>query len=251
MTVSIVAPGILATGGSGSVSDFTDQTELNGKIINDLEVLRANGFGRGSTFWNVVQPTSDTLLTSNTGITNQYVGVNSSIASINVTLPLGADMRIGSNFFIKDENGFATQYPIIILPNGNNIDGFSSTRYIYTNDGYIWLQYTDTNTFVVQSRSFNVREISATTTLNSSDDRVILNSSGGIFTVTLPDVTSKEFSFKDYELKDNGSATTNNVTLASTSGQTVDGSVPSTYDFTTNYDLLKVQGDGSNWLKWS
>jgi hypothetical protein len=82
-------------------------------------------------------------------------------------------------------------------------------------------------------------------TLTSNDYTVLCDTSGGAFTITLPTAVTDAGII--YVIKDNGSAGSNTITIASTSSQTIDGSVPSTYNITSNYGSLKVQSDGSNW----
>jgi len=79
-------------------------------------------------------------------------------------------------------------------------------------------------------------------TLTSTDYGIICNTNS--FTLTLP--TAASIAGREYFIKQIGSGTT--ITIATTSSQTIDGAVPSTYNLTTQYSRLCVFSDGSNWL---
>jgi len=79
-------------------------------------------------------------------------------------------------------------------------------------------------------------------TLAATDYGVICNTNS--FTITLP--TAVSIAGREYFIKNIGSGTT--ITIATTSSQTIDGAVPSTYNLTTQYSRLCVFSDGSNWL---
>ena len=64
---------------------------------------------------------------------------------------------------------------------------------------------------------------------------------GGLVTITLPDATT--MAGRIYYIK---STTTSTVTIATTGGQTIDGSAASR-TITTRYKGLEVVSDGANW----
>lgn len=89
----------------------------------------------------------------------------------------------------------------------------------------------------VQTSQTTTYSISAT-----ADNVVFLNANGGAFTATLP--TAASVTGKVYYLKKTD-ATTNAVTIATTSSQTIDGVVGTSLN--TQNETLKIVSDGSNW----
>lgn len=80
-------------------------------------------------------------------------------------------------------------------------------------------------------------------TLQVSDDVVFADSTGGIFTLTLPDATT--MSGKEYQIKKT-SNDSNIITLATTSSQTIDGSL--TQSLAIQYDSVSLISNGANWF---
>lgn len=69
----------------------------------------------------------------------------------------------------------------------------------------------------------------------------LINATSGTFTVTLP--TAVGCDGKHYIIKNSGSG---NITVATTSSQTIDGST--TYSLATQYKYVHVVSDGTNWI---
>ncbi|MGH3205923.1 MAG: hypothetical protein ACRDP5_28310 [Streptosporangiaceae bacterium] len=88
---------------------------------------------------------------------------------------------------------------------------------------------------------------SASYGISSSQDYIVgVDTSGGAYTMTLPDVT---YSGQTYIIKDEtGHAATNHITVATSSGQTIDGAASAT--ISTNYGVLRVYSNGGNWSVW-
>ena len=83
------------------------------------------------------------------------------------------------------------------------------------------------------------RAITGTGTVLAGDYTV--NATSGTFTLTLLTAVGRQG--KIYNLKNSGTGV---ITLATTSGQTIDGQASG--DLTLNqYDNLQVQSDGANW----
>lgn len=83
---------------------------------------------------------------------------------------------------------------------------------------------------------------STTYAILATDNLVLLSSSGGAFTATLPtaaSMTGKVISIKKTD------STFNIITIATTSSQTIDGVTTTTLN--TQNELLTVTSDGSNW----
>ena len=77
----------------------------------------------------------------------------------------------------------------------------------------------------------------------STDDVLLVDGSGGAFTVTLPSAVSN--SGKVYEIKRTDETPANTVTVGTTSSQTIDGSTTTTLN--TQYEVIKVVSNGTNW----
>jgi hypothetical protein len=98
--------------------------------------------------FTIFRPTSDETLDRNAGV-NQYVGVNSSVSGITITLPLNANLTAGDTFYIVDETGNANTYNITIATNSNNVNGSASNISITKNYGYIWILFVTASTFII------------------------------------------------------------------------------------------------------
>ena len=79
-------------------------------------------------------------------------------------------------------------------------------------------------------------------TVAADDSTITADASGGAFQVTLP--TAASIAGRQYTIKRTGAA--NNVTVGTTSAQTIDGA--STKTLGTQFATITVQSDGSNWV---
>lgn len=76
------------------------------------------------------------------------------------------------------------------------------------------------------------------------DHKVLVDVSGGVSAITLPTavgIIGKEFIVKDWK----GNAASNNITIGTTGGQTIDGA--SSKVISSNYGSVKFVSDGANW----
>jgi hypothetical protein len=80
-------------------------------------------------------------------------------------------------------------------------------------------------------------------TLTATDEVVYADATSAAFTVTLPTAVSK--AGQTYTIK-RANAGVNNVTVGTTSSQTIDGST--TYVLSAQYKYVTVVSNGSNWL---
>ena len=78
-------------------------------------------------------------------------------------------------------------------------------------------------------------------TITATDSVILANATSGAVTITLP--TAASISGRQYTVKKIDAV--NNVTLATTSSQTIDGST--TQVITSQYDSITVVSDGTNW----
>jgi hypothetical protein len=81
-------------------------------------------------------------------------------------------------------------------------------------------------------------------TATNQDHNILVDATSGVVTITLPTAVTlagQEFLIKDWK----GQAATHNITIATTSAQTIDGA--STKVISANYGSVRVVSDGSNW----
>ncbi|TWT61706.1 hypothetical protein [Rubinisphaera italica] len=84
---------------------------------------------------------------------------------------------------------------------------------------------------------------SSTYTIQAGDEVILCDASGGAFTITLP--SAVDLFGRQYTIKRTNSGV-NDVTLGTTSSQTIDGQT--TQVLGSQYDKLTVVSDGSNWM---
>jgi hypothetical protein len=81
-------------------------------------------------------------------------------------------------------------------------------------------------------------------TVALTDQIILVDSTSGVLTVTLPSavgITGQQFSVKDWK----GQSATNNITIATTSSQTIDG--VTTKILNVAYVSYALVSDGANW----
>jgi hypothetical protein len=99
--------------------------------------------------------------------------------------------------------------------------------------GSITLVSTRTSAYTIGSNS----------TVTTGGETVLVNANGGAVTITLPDATaSTVYNMHNIKKID---VSVNNVTLATTLSQTIDGG--STATINVQYSSISVVSDGSNW----
>lgn len=87
----------------------------------------------------------------------------------------------------------------------------------------------------------NVVSKVTTYAITMADDVILC--SGSVFTVTLP--TAVGIAGKQFKVKKTDASSTNIITVATTSAQTIDGATTSTLN--TRYDAMTLVSDGANW----
>lgn len=96
---------------------------------------------------------------------------------------------------------------------------------------------------VISSPNRVVVSIAANYVLGPTDSVILADSSGGIITITLPNVHS---SGRYVDVKDrNGTASTNVIVIQPSGGDTVDGAA--SFSLTSPYQAVQVISDGTNW----
>jgi hypothetical protein len=101
-----------------------------------------------------------------------------------------------------------------------------------------------TNINTTGSLTVGARSTASSVTLAITDQTILVDSTSAIRTITLP--TAVSISGRIYIVKDwKGQASTHNITIATTSAQTIDGAA--TVVMSTNFQTVRVISDGSNW----
>lgn len=78
----------------------------------------------------------------------------------------------------------------------------------------------------------------------NTDHNILVDATSGVAQITLPTAVTlagQEFLIKDWK----GQSATHNITIATTSAQTIDGA--STKVISSNYGSVRVVSDGANW----
>lgn len=119
----------------------------------------------------------------------------------------------------------------------NFLDGVTSNIQTQIDD----LQ-TDVNTKAVIADVFSVNSTSGTASL-TANETYIVNTSGGIATLTLPAAATDVF----VRVKDNGNANTNNITVQTPGAETIDGQATDIID--SDFGAVNYVSDGTNWYK--
>jgi hypothetical protein len=189
---------------------------------------------------------------------NPYLAVSATASAVSYltitnaasggTITLAATASAGTpNFVLKGSGTFA------LRPTSNgtnairlqNADGTSNILVADTSNARIAIGGT-TPTSVLDVRGAIGLPLSSKTgayTATATDSTLLGDTTGGAFSITLPSAAS--ITGRVYTIK-RTSAGSNNLTVATTSSQTIDGST--TYVLGSQYKYVTVQSDGSNWV---
>lgn len=125
----------------GSVSGVLTISPVNAVTTHTLVMPAAQGAantalqndGSGNLSWVKQQPLAKveratTAVNYNIATTDDYVGCNTQVASLNLYLPAANTVPSGKKYIIKDEGGNTTTNPISLIPDGlDEIDGDNAT----------------------------------------------------------------------------------------------------------------------------
>jgi len=166
------------------------------------------------------------------------INVNNTSGTNGVCMAWGKTSTTGQLWqFGGTASGIQTTYALDGASNRIAQFGTSGTRF-FRND------VVAAATSVLQSSgSFAAGYVAKTANYTLTIDDRLVNCTANSFTITLP--TAVGITGREYIIKNTGSATT--ITIASTSSQTIDGLIPSTYNVTT-LTPLRVMSDGANWI---
>lgn len=91
----------------------------------------------------------------------------------------------------------------------------------------------------------NTQSISSTTTANSRADVILVNSSTGPITLTIPEISTLSSS-KKYVVKDTANSKINNITIQPSGSDTIDSETSLVINSTKGFCVLQVTGS-TNW----
>ena len=129
--------------------------------------------------------------------------------------------------------------------NGCAIYG-SSTEMIRVRSSGVGILTTSANSSLQVAGSFSLALTTKTAnyTATATDSLILVDSTSGAVTITLPtavNITGRHYTIKDWK----GQSATNNITIATTSSQTIDGET--TVVLAITYGSITVVSDGANW----
>ena len=166
----------------------------------------------------------------------------------------------GTGITVTNGNGVSGNPTLTLANDLAALEGLASTGFAVRTGTDTWTQRTITAgtgitvtngngvsgnpTIAITATSLNASITSISTNTTISNDVTLVDTTSTTITVTLP--TAVGISGKQYTIKDKvGNAGIRNITVATTSSQTIDGST--TQRINTGYESLTVISDGSNW----
>lgn len=198
------------------------------QVVNNVRIGRAGTTG----VFNDIHFSSFEFLIA-AGKTNVQIGPgvsNMSFASGVMTGSgagsIGIDAQSGSNIAIGGGVTFANMETPIK-------DNVAATRFKIDHDGIIYSNVTNDPLLVIKTANY---------TIDRTNRTILADATSGNFTVTLP--TAANARGQQYIIK-RISTNANNVTIATTSSQTIDAST--TYVITNPRETVTVVSDGTNW----
>jgi hypothetical protein len=99
------------------------------------------------------------------------------------------------------------------------------------------------NTITTTGHRSAIRNITGNTSIADTDEYIFASATGGAVTVTLPSASGRDGQTYTIKKTDNSS---NNVTVATSSSQFIDGANP--YSLTTQWMYVIIVANGGNWM---
>lgn len=135
-----------------SIISDTNTKQAVTNLKSNVELLRAYGIGTAATPFEVERPTASVnpLTRADSGKI-KYVGVNSSVSALTMTLPADLDSKNGDSFYIVDETGNASTYNVVIDLTTNSLtaNGSGSNITITKNYGYLWIMKFTASSYII------------------------------------------------------------------------------------------------------
>ena len=238
--------GILSGTSSLLYTDTTKSLALSGSINSSVTSSIVNGNSGTAA-------TSILVMSQGTSVNRLYTYLfgtprNYSNTNYNNALLIGIDGITGKNIgatkmlFYMTSSAMTNSQFSWAADNANTYnagvhDLMRLTGFTSTTGGHLWVRGSVTSNGIRQS----IVSKTSNYTLTSTDYTV--NCTTGSFTITLPSAVTVYGQI--YYIKNTGAGT---ITIATTSSQTIDGNIPSTYNL-VGVGVLQVQSDGSNWIK--
>jgi len=207
---------------------------FNSYFFSEIVLLNGTRFYKGNSNPNVGVNMLSGILTGSA----TYGKVLIDVGQTGIQLTRGAYIQNSSNF-VFGPNVTTKISSFFGLVNGGKLQA-------YDNFGVNIPNYNHENIHsrcqINGSFATKVDVVSANTTLGVNHHVVLVNASNGARTITLPNATT--CAGRQYVIKKIDSST-NAVTIAPQSGQTIDGQA--NISITAQYDYRKVVSDGANW----
>ncbi len=169
-------------------------------------------------------------------------------------LDIGVSSAGGSTVSARLNRGTTAQFASMVWDTGGTDEWSIQLRNDSTNDLHIRDNVNGRNHInllqssgITQLASGFAKALTTKTgnyTATNQDHNILVDATSAAVQITLPTAVTlagQEFMIKDWR----GQAATHNITIATTSSQTIDGA--STKVISTNYGSVRVVSDGSNW----
>jgi hypothetical protein len=184
------------------------------------------------------------LYVNQVNASSRYTGIVVNICESNVSTCDNRilDLQVDNNTVFRiDNSGNTTTHGDLIL-SGTTTGVTDSDQILTLNPTTSVVEYRYAETLGEDNNIYNVTGVTGNTTLTGSEYVVLVDSSGGTVTVTLPASPTTNSALK---IKDKGNALTNNITVDG-NGNDIDGS--STALINTDYGAFELLFDGTEWF---
>ena len=161
---------------------------------------------------------------------------NIGVANTGATIIGGDTIKLTGSTYVNTT--VVGNLAIINIP----LSGSTSDEILVRNPSTGKLEYRDASSLGEDNNIYSVTGVTGNVTLSSDFYVILVDSSGGALTVTLP---SSPTTNQAYKIKDKGNALTNNITIDG-NGNNLDGS--STALINTDYGALELLFDDSEWF---
>ena len=184
---------------------------------------------------------------------NPYMGIAGNTSPA-VALDVGIASASGSTQSVRVNRGTTAQFSSVVWDTAGTDEWSIQTRNDATNDlhfrdsangrDHIYAHQASGITQLPIGYAESVITKTANYTALATDHNVLVDSTSGAVTITLPTAVTlagEEFTVKDWK----GQAASHAITVATTSSQTIDGATTQT--ISTAYAGLRMVSDGANW----
>lgn len=232
-------------------SGVNTNARLSGNTTTTKQFLTQTGTGAVSAApaWDILAPTDLPTITLTGDVTGASAGgsIATTIANNVIT---NAKLAQVPTLTIKGNNtgGAANVADLTVVQVNAILPVFTSTLnglVPFSGGGTTNFLRADGTWATATATNYNVVTKTTTYAATSSDNVILVDDSGGSWTLTLP--TAVGISGHVFIIKKTNSSMANSVTIATTSAQTIDGNASSFYKLNTQNESYELFSDGANW----